>query len=161
MELAGIDTAPGWACEAVDPLAEEAHRLLRHRLDGLRDGRQRRVEQVRPGRLVIANNLMTIGAVQLLRERGLRIPEDVAIVAIDDPVDADWLRAWRATLDCGDERRAVDRQEPAWFEMANFGGVGDGGNMAFRRRAFDIWPGFHERLGRAWRAPRARRTAIW
>jgi glycosyltransferase involved in cell wall biosynthesis len=70
------------------------------------------------------------------------------IVAIDDPVDADWLRAWRATLDCGDERRAVDRQEPAWFEMANFGGVGDGGNMAFRRRAFDIWPGFHERLGR-------------
>ncbi len=38
-----------------------------------------------PRALVIANNLMTIGALQLLRERGLRIPEDVAIVAIDDP----------------------------------------------------------------------------
>ena len=42
----------------------------------------------------------------------------------------------------------VDRQTPCWFEMANFGGIGDGGNMAFRRSAFDVWPGFDERLGR-------------
>src|SRR5262245_13787927 len=70
------------------------------------------------------------------------------IVAVDDPVESDWLRAWWQGLDCGAERRAVDRSEPAWFELANFGGIGDGGNMAFRGRAFDIWPGFHERLGR-------------
>jgi len=70
------------------------------------------------------------------------------ILAIDNPVDSDWLRAWWQSLDCGDERRVVDRREPAWFELANFGGVGDGGNMAFRRCAFEIWPGFHERLGR-------------
>jgi hypothetical protein len=45
-------------------------------------------------------------------------------------------------------RRVVDRQHPFWFEMANFGGIGDGNNMAFRRYAFDVWPGFDERLGR-------------
>jgi cellulose synthase/poly-beta-1,6-N-acetylglucosamine synthase-like glycosyltransferase len=48
----------------------------------------------------------------------------------------------------GEERLAVDRQSPFWFERANFGGIGNGGNMAFRRRAFDLWPGFEERLGR-------------
>jgi len=58
------------------------------------------------------------------------------------------IRAWRAGLDCGAERRAVDRDTPHWFEMANFGGVGDGGSMAIRRAAFEHWPGFHERLGR-------------
>lgn len=35
--------------------------------------------------LLVANNLMTIGALQAIRERGLRIPDDVAIVSIDDP----------------------------------------------------------------------------
>lgn len=47
-----------------------------------------------------------------------------------------------------DQRRVIDRETPYWFELANFGGLGDGGNMAFRRRAFEIWPGFDERLGR-------------
>jgi len=46
------------------------------------------------------------------------------------------------------ERRIVDRAVPRWFELANFGGLGNGGNMAFRRRVFEMWPGFDERLGR-------------
>lgn len=46
----------------------------------------------------------------------------------------------------GEERRVVDSATPNWFEMANFGGIGDGGNMAFRHNAFKVWPGFHERL---------------
>jgi glycosyltransferase involved in cell wall biosynthesis len=46
------------------------------------------------------------------------------------------------------QRRVVDRQTPDWFELTSFGGLGDGMNMAFRRRAFDLWPGFQERLGR-------------
>ncbi len=50
-------------------------------------------------------------------------------------------------FDCGPERRVVDRGSPNWFERASFGGIGNGGNVAFRRRAFDIWPGYHERLG--------------
>jgi LacI family transcriptional regulator len=36
--------------------------------------------------LVVSNNLMTLGALLALRERGVRIPEDIAMVAIDDPI---------------------------------------------------------------------------
>jgi LacI family transcriptional regulator len=39
--------------------------------------------------LLVANNLMAIGALQAIRERGLRIPQDVALVSIDDPPWAD------------------------------------------------------------------------
>ncbi|MGH9862692.1 MAG: glycosyltransferase [Candidatus Acidiferrales bacterium] len=46
------------------------------------------------------------------------------------------------------ERLSVDAKTPYWFEMANFGGLGVGRNMAFRRQAFEGWPGFDERLGR-------------
>jgi LacI family transcriptional regulator len=35
--------------------------------------------------LLVANNLMTIGALQAVKDRGLRIPDDVALVSIDDP----------------------------------------------------------------------------
>jgi LacI family transcriptional regulator len=35
--------------------------------------------------IVVANNLMAIGALQALREAGKRIPDDVALVGIDDP----------------------------------------------------------------------------
>lgn len=45
------------------------------------------------------------------------------------------------------ERRIVDRQTPQWFEMACFGGLVNGANMAFRRVAFNLWPGFNERIG--------------
>jgi glycosyltransferase involved in cell wall biosynthesis len=48
----------------------------------------------------------------------------------------------------GGQRWEVDRQHPLWFSLANFGGLGNEANMAFRRQAFDFWPGFDERLGR-------------
>lgn len=48
----------------------------------------------------------------------------------------------------GPDHRVIDRRQPLWFELANFGGIGSGGNMAFRRQAFEVWPGFDERLGR-------------
>jgi DNA-binding LacI/PurR family transcriptional regulator len=35
--------------------------------------------------LLVANNLMGVGVLQAIRERGLRIPLDVALVSIDDP----------------------------------------------------------------------------
>ena len=38
----------------------------------------------RPDALFVANNLMTVGAVQAIRDLGLRIPSDVAIVGFDD-----------------------------------------------------------------------------
>ena len=38
----------------------------------------------------------------------------------------------------------VDRDTPDWFDIAGFGGIGPGCNMALRRSAFEKWPGFHE-----------------
>jgi DNA-binding LacI/PurR family transcriptional regulator len=38
-----------------------------------------------PSALVVANNLMTIGALRAIRRAGLRIPSDLALVAVDDP----------------------------------------------------------------------------
>lgn len=45
------------------------------------------------------------------------------------------------------ERMVVDLRTPRWFEIANFGGAAPTGNMAFRRRAFEVWPGFNEQFG--------------
>ncbi len=42
----------------------------------------------------------------------------------------------------------LDRSTPDWIVRALFGQLGTGGNMAFRRAAFDNWSGFDERLGR-------------
>jgi len=53
----------------------------------------------------------------------------------------------RRGFNLGQERRKVDRQTPFWFEIANFGGIGIEMNMAFRRSAFEVWPGFDERIG--------------
>jgi O-antigen biosynthesis protein len=50
--------------------------------------------------------------------------------------------------DLGPSVIRLDRRHPRWFEMASFGGIGNGNNMAFRRRVFDEWRGFDERLGR-------------
>jgi glycosyltransferase involved in cell wall biosynthesis len=49
---------------------------------------------------------------------------------------------------CSPSRRVVDSSTPAWFVVSNFGSVGIGANMSVRRSAFDVWPGFDERLGR-------------
>jgi glycosyltransferase involved in cell wall biosynthesis len=49
--------------------------------------------------------------------------------------------------DLGEVGFWVDRNTPRWFERANFGGVGIGVNMAFRRVLFDWGWGFRESLG--------------
>jgi LacI family transcriptional regulator len=38
----------------------------------------------RPAAIFAANNFIAIGALQALREAGLRVPEDIALVCIDD-----------------------------------------------------------------------------
>ena len=51
----------------------------------------------------------------------------------------------------GPQRVVFDRDLPDWVERANFGGVGEGPNLAIRRSVFGTWPGFDERLGRGTR----------
>ncbi len=69
------------------------------------------------------------------------------ILSLRVETEGEKLFAAMGGFDHGAQRRVVDRQTPHWFELANFGGLGDG-NMAFRRWAFDCWPGFHLSLGR-------------
>src|SRR5437016_1045982 len=45
------------------------------------------------------------------------------------------------------ETIVVDKNHPQWFEITVFGGIGSGMNMAFRRTAFEVMPGFDTRLG--------------
>jgi DNA-binding LacI/PurR family transcriptional regulator len=45
-----------------------------------------------PRAVVVANNLMTLGALQVIHERGFRIPDDVAVVGFDDMPWATSLR---------------------------------------------------------------------
>jgi hypothetical protein len=45
-------------------------------------------------------------------------------------------------------RIRIDGTSPSWFEIASFGGIGSGSNMAFRRNVLSDWPGFKECLGR-------------
>jgi len=47
---------------------------------------------VLPRAVVVANNLMTLGALQAIEERKVRIPEDLALVAFDDMPWAAFLR---------------------------------------------------------------------
>ncbi len=56
--------------------------------------------------------------------------------------------AWIAGADRGPQRRVYDLHTDAWFACANFGGIGIGANMALRKDAFRIWPGFNPSLGR-------------
>ncbi len=48
--------------------------------------------------LIAANNLTSIGALQTIRARGLRVPEDVAFVAVDDPFWAELVEPPLTTL---------------------------------------------------------------
>jgi LacI family transcriptional regulator len=71
----------------------------RSRLD---DGRRATAQLLdlaeRPTALVVANNLMTIGAVAAIEERGLCVPRDVAVVGFDDALWADVLHPRLTTL---------------------------------------------------------------
>ena len=44
--------------------------------------------------------------------------------------------------------RFVTNHDPQWFEMATFGGIGWGSNMAVRRSVCSVWKGFDVRLGK-------------
>jgi LacI family transcriptional regulator len=65
----------------------------------------------RPSALIVANNMMTIGALHAIREAGLRIPEDVALVAFDDPIWAGFIDPPLTTLAQPVRRMATESTE--------------------------------------------------
>ena len=78
-------------------------------------------------------------------------PSVMASAGVVLPLDCETAQARRPAeipASVGRERRVVDRTTADWFAQTNFGGVGIGTNMCFRRAAFELWPGFDERLGR-------------
>lgn len=117
----------------------------------------------------------TVG-VNRARNRGMREATTDIVVYIDDDTIAtrDWLPMMVAEFadprvmavggriiaeaadeaaahisgyDVGEERQVVDRDSDQWFERANFGGLGNGANMGFRRSGVAQWGGFDERIG--------------
>jgi LacI family transcriptional regulator len=49
----------------------------------------------RPDALFVANNAMTIGALKVINEKGIRIPEEIALIGFDD---ADWAEFFTPAL---------------------------------------------------------------
>ncbi|HUX27196.1 MAG TPA: glycosyltransferase family A protein [Terracidiphilus sp.] len=61
-----------------------------------------------------------------------------------DTIPPDALR--NASEHCSN--RSLSNMDPQWFEIATFGGLGKGTNMALRKAAHSNWKGFDVRLGR-------------
>lgn len=64
-----------------------------------------------PSALVIGNNLMTIGALRALREAGRKVPDEIALVAIDDPFWAAFLDPPLTTVAQPVRRMATDAMQ--------------------------------------------------
>ena len=104
------------------------------------------------------------------RNRGLRECLTDVVAFLDDDVipERDWLANLLAPFsdpetaattgrvitpdsrDCNEAQqpRSINNQHPLWVEIAAFGGLGFGANMAFRRSALPSEHFFDERLGR-------------
>jgi LacI family transcriptional regulator len=61
------------------------------RPSGGRAAMERLLARARPDAVFVANDLMTLGVYEAVRARGLRIPEDLAVVGFDDAPWAAWL----------------------------------------------------------------------
>jgi DNA-binding LacI/PurR family transcriptional regulator len=74
LEAAGV----GWAPELMAPAARW------HREDGFVAVRNLLAAGHRPDALFCGNDLLAVGALRALTEAGLRVPEDVAVIGVDD-----------------------------------------------------------------------------
>lgn len=87
------------------------------RIEGGRVATEKLLE-ASPTALVVANNLMTIGTLKTLRERGLRVPEDVALVAVDDPFWSELVEPPLTTLAQPVHKMAVGAVEILFERLA-------------------------------------------
>jgi DNA-binding LacI/PurR family transcriptional regulator len=74
MHEAGLEVAARWVLPGVD----HGHR------DGLASVRRLLASRPRPDALFCFNDTVALGALRGLREAGVRVPDDVAVVAVDD-----------------------------------------------------------------------------
>jgi LacI family transcriptional regulator len=63
--------------------------------------------QATPDAIMCANDLIAVAAINLLRRRGLAVPEDVAVVGMDDTEIAELVHPALTSVDLGAPRRAA------------------------------------------------------
>jgi DNA-binding LacI/PurR family transcriptional regulator len=77
------------------PIARETN----SQIDGGRDAALELLAgPARPTAIIAANNLMALGVFEAARERGVRIPEDLAVIGVDDPFWAPYLEPPLTTI---------------------------------------------------------------
>lgn len=111
-----VDTVPG-AARLNGYLKALAARELHHNADAQVDAKDftykagltaaaALLEQSTPDAIVCANDLLAIAALNVATRRGMRIPDDIAIVGMDDTDIADLANPAITSVDLGATRRA-------------------------------------------------------
>jgi LacI family transcriptional regulator len=75
-------------------------------IDAGRDAAERLLARVRPDAIFCANDLLALGALASLRQAGLEVPRDVALVGMDDTVLARFTSPTLTSVDLGGAERA-------------------------------------------------------
>ena len=131
---AGVQTAEERLAGYEQAIAEAGLKSLtadgHFRTEGGREATHGRLEQGATA-ILVANNLMAIGALQAIKERGLSIPGDVGIVSIDDPPWAQLTDPPLTTLAQPVREMAQAAVELLFERLA-------GGRTNRRRRVFDL-----------------------
>jgi LacI family transcriptional regulator len=111
-----VDTVPGTArlagyLQAIERLGLTTNADLQvaasdFTYKGGRKAAIRLLEQASPDAIVCANDLLAVGALKELTARGLRVPDDVAIVGMDDTDAAELANPAITSVDLGSAKRA-------------------------------------------------------
>jgi glycosyltransferase involved in cell wall biosynthesis len=150
-ELLIVDNTPGE--RQVERLAREVGaRYVVEPLEGLSRARTRGAREAR-GEIVAYIDDDAVAEPTWLARHAAAL-ENLALGAttgriLPTSLETEASRSYAAAggEDLGEAPFVVDSTSPAWFERANFGGVGIGCNMAFRRALFGSGWGFRESLG--------------
>jgi LacI family transcriptional regulator len=101
--LGYLDGLRACGLERDDSLCETASDFT---IEPGREATARLLERIRPDAIFCANDLMAIGALAALREAGLEVPRDVAVVGMDNTYLCDVSYPPLTTIDLGAAERA-------------------------------------------------------